>query len=75
MTLGSKPSHSELIDWKSTLLSVIPAETRIQAVFEPELKTNRDAGVRRHDEPSLRLKPALRFLEGASHSNHPRERH
>jgi len=45
-----------LVDWKSTLDPVIPAEAGIQAVFELELKTNLDAGVRRHDELSLRLK-------------------
>jgi len=39
-----------LVDWKSTLAPVIPAEAGIQAVFDRELKTNLDAGVRRHDE-------------------------
>jgi hypothetical protein len=39
-----------LVDWKSTLIPVIPAEAGIQAVFELELKMNLDAGVRRHDE-------------------------
>jgi hypothetical protein len=48
--LGSKPRGSELVDWKSTLIPVIPAEAGIQAVFELELKANLDAGVRRHDE-------------------------
>jgi hypothetical protein len=44
--------------------SVIPAEAGIQAVLEVEPKTNLDAGVRRHDEHSLRLK--------ARDFNHPR---
>jgi len=39
---------------------VIPAEAGIQTVFELELKTNLDAGVRRHDEHSLRLKAGFR---------------
>jgi hypothetical protein len=33
-----------------SLVPVIPAEAGIQAVFGFELKTNLDAGVRRHDE-------------------------
>jgi len=33
MPLGSKPRGSEFVDWKSTLISVIPAEAGIQAVF------------------------------------------
>jgi hypothetical protein len=41
-----------LVDWKSTLVPVIPAEAGIRAVFELELTTNLDAGVRRHDEPA-----------------------
>jgi hypothetical protein len=41
-------------------LLVIPVEAGIQAVFELELKTNLDAGVRRHDEHSLRLKAEFR---------------
>jgi len=45
-----------LVDWKSTLVPVIPAEAGIQTVFDHQLKTNLDAGVRRHDELSLRLK-------------------
>ena len=53
-----------MVDWKSTLVSVIPAEAGIQAVLEVEPKTNLDAGVRRHDELSLRLK--------ARDFNHPR---
>ncbi|HEV8724396.1 MAG TPA: hypothetical protein VGW77_27580 [Candidatus Binatia bacterium] len=55
-TLGAEPRGSELVDWKSTLVPVIPAQAGIQAVFELELKTNLDAGVRRHDELLLRLK-------------------
>jgi len=61
-----------LVDWKSTLVSVIPAEAGIQAVFELELKTNLDARVRGHDELSLRLKSALSAVEGARDFNHPR---
>ena len=38
-----------MIDWKSTLVFVIPAEAGNQAVFDLELKSNLDAGVRRHD--------------------------
>jgi hypothetical protein len=53
-----------LVDWKSTLVPVIPAEAGIQAVLDREVKTNLDAGVRRHDELSLRLK--------ARDFNHPR---
>jgi hypothetical protein len=46
-----------VVDWKSTLVSVVPAEAGIQAGFELELeKTNLDAGFRRNDELSLRLK-------------------
>jgi hypothetical protein len=56
MTFGSKPRGSRFVDWKSTLIPVIPAEAGIQAGFELEPKTNLDAGLRRHDELSLRLK-------------------
>jgi len=66
-TLDSKPRGSEFVDWKSTFVSVIPAEAGIQAVLELEPKTNLDAGVRRHDELSLRLK--------ARDFNHPRKGH
>jgi hypothetical protein len=45
----------------------IPAEAGIQAVFDRELKANLDAGVRRHDEHSLRQK--------ARDFNHPRKGH
>jgi hypothetical protein len=38
----SKPS-CELVDWKSTLAPVIPAAAGIQAIFDPELKTNLDS--------------------------------
>jgi len=38
----SKPSY-KLVDWKSTLAPVIPAEAGIQAIFDPELKTNLDS--------------------------------
>jgi len=39
-----------------THILVIPAQAGIQAVFEPELKANLDAGVRRHDKLLLHLK-------------------
>ncbi len=32
-----------------------------------------DAGLSRHDELSLRLKPAMSIVEGARDFNHPRE--
>ena len=64
-----------MVDWKSTLVSVIPAEAGIQAVFELELKTNLDARVRGHDELSLRLKSALSAVEGARDFNHPERGH
>jgi len=40
---------------ESSSCSVFPAEAGIQAGFELAPKTNLDAGVRRHDEASLRL--------------------
>jgi hypothetical protein len=60
---------SEFTHWKSTPISVIPAEAGIQAVSELEHKTNLDAGVRRHDELSLRLEPRVvhLFTESAVH--------
>ena len=58
---------SEFIDWKSTSVSVIPAHAGIQAVFVFGPGANLDAGVRRHDKLSLRLK--------ARDFNLPRERH
>ena len=33
-----------MVDWKSTLVPVIPAEAGIQAVFDLELKSNLDDG-------------------------------
>jgi hypothetical protein len=51
-----KSHYTSSVDWKSTLIPVIPAEAGIQAVFEREPRTNLDAGLRRHDELSLRLK-------------------
>jgi len=53
MILGSKPRNSEFVHWNSVLVSVIPAEAEIQAILEPESKTNLDAGSRRHDKLSL----------------------
>jgi hypothetical protein len=44
MILGSKPRNSEFVHWNSVLVSVIPAEAEIQAILEPESKTNLDAG-------------------------------
>jgi len=67
------PRGFEFVDSKWTLIPVIPAEAGIQAVFELEPKTNLDAGRRRHDEPSLLLKHALRRLEGVRDFNHARE--
>jgi hypothetical protein len=39
------PEGSRSVDWKSTLIPVIPAEAGIQAVFEREPRTNLDAGL------------------------------
>jgi hypothetical protein len=39
-----------LVDRKSILVPVIPAEAGIQAALELEPQTNLDAGVRRHDK-------------------------
>jgi len=83
MTFGSKPKGSRFVDWKSTLIPVIPAEAGIQVVFEREPKTNLDAGPEfilsaskgQHDELALHLKPALSKVEGVRGFNHPRERH
>ena len=47
-TLGSKTRGSEFADWKSTLISVVPAEAGIQAGFELELE----------NEPGCRRSPA-----------------
>jgi hypothetical protein len=55
----------EFVDWTSTLLSVIPAHAGIHAQFELAPRLNLDAGERRHDELSLRLK--------AWDFSHPRE--
>jgi len=52
-----------------------PRKAGIQALFELKPKTNLDAGVRRHDELSLRLKHALSTVEGAQDFNHPRKEH
>jgi hypothetical protein len=64
---------SEWLDRKSTLVPVLPAEVGIQAVFDLELKSNPDAGVRRNDKLSLRLKHALSSttVEGAGISTIP----
>jgi hypothetical protein len=56
----SAPSRAVLnLSTKSRLLSVIPAQAGIQAVFELEPEPNLDAGFRRHDELSLRLKRGI----------------
>jgi hypothetical protein len=73
MTLGFKLSGSEFVDWKSTHLFVIPAQslprTRsgagIQVFFGLPTKPKMDAGLRRHDKSSLCLK--------ARDFNHPRK--
>jgi len=64
MTLCLKRGGSEFVDWKSTLPSVIPAQAGIQVFFGLPTKPQMDAGFRRHDKPSLRLK--------ARDFNHPR---
>ncbi len=56
MTLGFKPSGSEFVGWKSTLLFVIPAEAGIQVFFGLPTKPKMDAGLRRHNKFSLRLR-------------------
>ena len=66
MTLGFKPRGSEFIDWNSTLHFVIPAQAGIQSLVNKP-KLNLDAGLRRHDKSSLRLK--------ARDFNHPRNEH
>jgi hypothetical protein len=38
------------------------------------LRAKMDAGLRRHDKPSPRLKSAQRCFEGARDFNHPREK-
>jgi hypothetical protein len=63
----SKPRGFEFVDWKSTPVSVIPAHAGIQVLFELAPRINLDAGLRRHDESSLRLK--------VRDFNHPREGH
>jgi hypothetical protein len=52
----SKLRPFEFVDWTSTLLFVIPAHAGIHAQFELGPTLNLDAGERRHDELSLRLK-------------------
>ena len=61
----------EFVERKSTSVSVFPAHAGIQALLELAPRTNLDAGVRRHDELSLRLKHALRLLEGRGISTIP----
>ena len=73
--LGTKLRASEVIGWKATPLPVIPAEAGIQAVFEFKMKTNLDAGIRRHDERSLCLKHARSGVEGASDFHDPEVGH
>jgi hypothetical protein len=59
-----------MVDWNSILVPVIPAEAGIRAVFALELKTNLDAGVRRHDELSLRLKARDLYDPREGHQGH-----
>jgi len=47
---------AEFVDWKSTLLSVIPAQAGIQVFFDLVASAKMDAGLRRHDKTSLLLK-------------------
>ena len=74
------------VDWKSTFFSVIPAlivtwipfsNGMTDAVRHLEAGPGSSPGqaLRRHDEPSLRLKPVLSTIEGARDFNHPQERH
>jgi ABC-type nitrate/sulfonate/bicarbonate transport system substrate-binding protein len=51
--IGRKPTH----------VSVIPAQAGIQAIPALEPKVNLDAGLRRHDKSSLRLKRVLTAAE------------
>jgi hypothetical protein len=55
--VGSSPSRG-ILNSATEVDScyVIPADAGIQAVLDRELKTNLDAGVRRHDELSLHLR-------------------
>ena len=46
---------AEFVDWKSTLPCVIPAQAGIQ-FFGLAVRVKMDAGLRRHDKFSLRLK-------------------
>jgi hypothetical protein len=54
-------------------LFIIPAKAG--RFFGLAAQAKMDAGLRRHDKPSLHLKPALSNVEGARDFNHPRERH
>ena len=65
MTLGFKSRGSEFIDRKSTLAFVIPAQAGIQSFLGLAAQAKMDAGLRRHDKPSLCLK--------ATDFNHPRK--
>jgi hypothetical protein len=47
-----------LVDWKSTLVPVIPAEAESRRFWNLNRKMKLDADVRRHDGLSLRLKAA-----------------
>jgi hypothetical protein len=46
---------------------------KAKLLAKPTAKPKMDAGLRRHDKSSLRLKPALSKVEGAREFNHPRE--
>jgi len=56
MPLGFKTRVSEFVDWKPTLPFVIPARAGIQDFFGLAVQAKMDAGLRRHDKPSLHLK-------------------
>ena len=56
MTLCLMRGGSEFVDWKSTFLSVIPAQAGIQVFFGLAELPKMDASLRRHDKSSLRLK-------------------
>ena len=47
---------SEFVDWKSTLSFVIPAQAGIQVFLGLAALAKMDAGLRRHDKSTLRLK-------------------
>jgi len=73
MTLCLKRGGSEFVDWKSTLPSVIPAQAGIQVFFGLAARAKMDAGLRRNDESSIRLKHVLSADEGARDFKYPRK--